>query len=302
MKNQELIHKINKLKSEKDAVILAHNYQIPEIQQTADFLGDSLDLARKAHSDSHSVIVFCGVKFMAETAKILSPDKKVLLPATDANCPMAEMAEKRALLKLKEQYPDAQVVTYVNSTAEVKAISDVCCTSANSVKIVNNLDTDTIIFVPDKNLGAYTQKFTDKKLILWDGFCYVHNQFSSEEIDGAKQNYPDAVIMVHPECTPEVIKKADKVFSTSGMVKFAKESDKKTFIVGTEQGLIHRLKRENPDKQFLSLGAAKTCRGMKAIKLIDVYNALKNDQHQIHLRDDVMTGARKAIEKMLDYA
>jgi len=302
MENAQLITEIKRLKEERDAVILAHNYQTPEVQEIADFLGDSLDLARKAAKDSHSTIVFCGVKFMAETAKILSPQKKVLIPRFEAVCPMADMADTDSLLKIKKEHPLAKVVTYVNSTAEVKALSDVCCTSANSINVVNNIDSDEIIFAPDKNLGAYTQRFSDKKIILWDGFCYVHAQFTPGEVDNAKKKYPEAVVMVHPECSPEVIEKSDKVFSTSGMINFAKESDHKLFIVGTEEGLIHRLRRENPDKTFLSLGSAKSCSGMKSIRLIDVYNSIQEEQYVVEVDSNIMDKARTALEKMLDYA
>ncbi|MCD6116908.1 quinolinate synthase NadA [bacterium] len=301
MKNSQIVAEINRLKKEHDAVILAHNYQIPEVQEIADFLGDSLDLSKKAAKDSHSTIIFCGVKFMAETAKILSPQKKVFIPRLEAGCPMADMADTDSIREMKEKHPLAKVVTYVNSTAEVKALSDVCCTSANSINVVNNIDADEIIFAPDKNLGAYTQRFSDKKIILWDGFCYVHTQFTPDEVENAKKKYPEAVVMVHPECSPEVIDKSDKVFSTSGMIKFAEESENKIFIVGTEEGLIHRLQRENPDKTFLSLGSAKACSGMKSIRLIDVYNSLREGQYVVEVDSDIMDKARTALEKMIDY-
>jgi len=299
MINNQLIHEIRRLKEEKDAVILAHNYQLPQIQDIADFLGDSLDLSRKAASVPNSTIVFCGVRFMAETAKILSPEKKVLIPRQDAHCPMAEMAVRNDVEQLRKEHPGARIVTYVNSTADIKAVSDVCCTSANSIKVVNGIDSDTVIFIPDKNLGAYTQRFTDKKMILWDGYCYVHARFTADEIDEAKKKYPDAVILVHPECPPDVIDKSDKVFSTSGMVRFARESDKKLFIIGTEEGLIHRLQKENPGKKFISLGSSKTCRGMKTIGLDDVYRALMDDRYEVTLEPGIITNARSALEKML---
>lgn len=302
MNKEEMINEIARLKKEQDAVILVHNYQISDIHEIADFLGDSLDLSRKAANVEASTIVFCGVDFMAETAKILSPQKRVLLPRREASCPMAHMANPSAIKEMKARYPKAKVVTYVNSTAEVKAVSDVCCTSANAVKIVQNLDTDEIIFAPDKNLGAYVQRFTDKTLHLWDGYCYVHNQFDAEEIKQARAAHPEALLMVHPECPPAVIDLADEVLSTSGMVSVARETSAQTVLVGTEAGMIDRLQRENPEKQFLSAGTLKTCRGMKAIRLEDVYHALRDGKIETELPEAVMQPARAALERMLSYA
>ena len=301
MNDAELREKIERLKAEKDAVILVHNYQIGPIHDLADFLGDSLGLARQAADTKNSLIVFCGVRFMAETAKILSPEKTVLLPRREANCPMAEMADVATLQEMKAKYPDAKVVTYVNSTAEVKAESDVCCTSANAVEVVRNIDSETVIFTPDRNLASYVQRFTDKKIILWDGFCYVHNRFDPEEVRRAKEARPDAVLMVHPECRPEVIDLADEVLSTGGMVTVAAESPAKTFLVATEEGMLYRLKKENPDKTFLSAGSPKVCRGMKATRLEDVHRALHKDQYEITLPETVMEQSRKALERMLQY-
>lgn len=301
MDKNQMTEEILRLKKEKEAVLLVHNYQRGEIQELADFLGDSLGLSRKASQVSGRMIVFCGVNFMAETAKILSPDKKVLLPHLDAGCPMAKMVDVKELQKLKAQYPNAVVVTYVNSTAEVKAESDVCCTSANAIQVVQNIDADEIIFTPDQNLADYVQRFTKKKIIPWEGYCYVHDRFTKEEVIRAKTAHPDAILVVHPECQHDVIDEADEVLSTSGMVKFAKESSAKEFLVGTEEGLLYRLKKENPEKTFYSAGVAKICRGMKVTKLEDIYQAFINEQHEIIIPAEIMDKARTALERMLTY-
>lgn len=299
-KNQ-IIDEILRLKKEKDAVFLVHNYQRGEIQELADFLGDSLGLSRKASQVSERMIVFCGVMFMAETAKILSPDKKVLLPRWDAGCPMAEMVDVQGLRELKTKHPNAVVVTYVNSTADVKAESDVCCTSANAIKVVQNMDAEEIIFTPDRNLASYVQRFTKKKIIPWEGYCYVHDRFTKDEVKKAKQAHPDALLMVHPECIPEVVDEADEVLSTSGMVRLPRESDAKEFLVGTEEGLLYRLKKENPGKDFYSSGVAKMCRGMKLTRLEDLHKSLEKEQYEISISSDIMDRARKALERMLTY-
>jgi quinolinate synthase len=292
---------ILRLKREKQAVLLVHNYQRPEIQDLADFLGDSFELSRKAAQTDAPMIVFCGVKFMAETAKILSPDKTVLLPRFDASCPMADMADVETLRRMKAEHPNAVVVTYVNSTAEVKAESDICVTSANALKIVQKLEAEEILFLPDRNLAAYVQRFTDKKIIPWRGFCYVHELFSKEEVLAAKRNHPDALLLVHPECRPEVIDLADQVLSTSGMLKFVRESNAKTFIIGTEEGILHRMKKENPDKTFFSLGSVKTCLNMKKTRIEDLHRALVENRHEIRLPQNLMDRARVALERMLAY-
>ncbi len=301
MNEEKLTQQIARLKKAKKAVLLVHNYQRGEIQEIADFLGDSLELARKSAQITADILVFCGVKFMAETAKILSPHKKVLLPRLEAGCPMAEMVDVQGLRQLKKQHPRALVVTYVNSTAEVKAESDVCCTSANAVNVVQNVESDEIIFTPDKNLAAYVQRHTDKKIIPWDGYCYVHNRFSKEEIVRAKQLHPDALLMVHPECSPEVIDEADEVLSTGGMVRFARKTTVDKILVGTEEGMLYRLKKENPDITFLSAGSAKMCRGMKITQLEDVHNSLHEEQFSIDVPVTTQEKARKAIERMLAY-
>ena len=302
MDTKRMAEEVLRLKREKDAVLLVHNYQRGEIQELADYLGDSLGLSREASRVVERMIVFCGVRFMAETAKILSPDKKVLLPRLDAGCPMARMVDVEGLKKLKEQHPKALVVTYVNSTAEVKAESDVCCTSANAVKVVQNVEADEVIFTPDRNLARYVQRFTKKAIIPWEGYCYVHDRFTKEEVVQAKQAYPDAVLMVHPECPPGVIDEADEVLSTSGMVRFARESSAKTFLVGTEEGMLYRLRKENPGKTFYSAGVAKMCRGMKVTRLEDLHDALVKEQHAIEIPAEIMDRARAALEGMLRYA
>ena len=292
---------IQQLKKKKNAVLLVHNYQRIEIQELADHLGDSLELSKIAAKVHQPIIVFSGVKFMAETAKILSPEKKVLLPRLNAGCPMAEMTDAAGLRQLKAEHPDALVVTYVNSTAEVKAETDVCCTSANAVEVVRNVEADKIIFAPDRNLASWVQRFTDKNIIPWDGYCYVHDQFTPQDVLSAREAHPDAMIMIHPECPKDVADIADEVTSTSGMLKTAKASHIKKIIVGTEEGMLHRLRKENPDKTFLTLGAAKTCRGMKATRIEDVKDALEKEQHEIILPEEIITRSRQALERMLQY-
>jgi quinolinate synthase len=293
--------RIEELKNEKNAVILVHNYQRAEVQDIADYVGDSLDLSRKAAITDADMIVFCGVRFMAETAKILSPEKKVIMPKEEAGCPMANMITPDDVLNLRKKYPKAKVVSYVNTNADVKAISDVCCTSANAVEVVKNIDADEIIFVPDKNLGSYVKRFTDKKIILWDGFCYVHDQISKEEVLSAKKKFPEALLLVHPECRPGVIDIADEVLSTSGMIKFAKKSGAKRFLIGTEEGILYRLKKENPTKEFYPAGTPKICSNMKLTHLEDVYNALNEEKNEINLPENIINASKKSLEAMLKY-
>lgn len=298
-----MVEEILKLKKEKKAVILAHNYQLPEIQDIADFVGDSLELSKKATEVKEAeIIVFCGVKFMAETAKILSPDKKVLLPEIDAGCPLADMASYEKVVEMKEKYPDAWVVSYVNTNADVKAVSDVCCTSGNAEKVVRNVPAEQIIFLPDKNLCWFVkQKVKEKEIICWDGYCNVHKRFTVEEVKRARESYPDAEVIVHPECEPEVQKIADGIFSTSGILKRAKESNCQKFIIGTEEGLIHRLKKENPDKEFYSLGSPKICINMKKITLEKLKKSLEEEKYEIILDEEIMGKAKKSLERMLEY-
>lgn len=297
-----LKEEILKLKKEHNAVLLAHNYQIPEVQDIADFLGDSLELSIKSKAVSQKSIIFAGVRFMAETAKILSPDKKVLLPVSDAGCPLAEMIEPGQLLELKREHPDAWVVSYVNTTAEVKALSDVCCTSANAVTVVKNVPVKKVIFVPDRNLGWWVQKnVPEKEVVVWPGYCFVHEYFSLKELEESRRIHPDAEIMVHPECFKEVLMEADYVVSTSGMLIKAKESKAKKIIVGTEEGMIYRLRRENPDKEFYSLGSAKVCTNMKRTALVDLRRALVEDQYRIELSPAIIEKAQIALERMVKY-
>lgn len=300
MEEQMIIDEINKLKKEKNAVILAHNYQIPEIQDIADYVGDSLELSKKAAKTDADIIVFCGVHFMAESAKILSPNKKVLLPALDAGCPMADMIDADQLRMFKEEYPDIPVVCYVNSSAAVKAESDICCTSANALKIVNSLDKDKILFVPDKNLGNYiSTKISKKEIICWEGFCITHHRVRHNEIDMVRKHRGETKILVHPECNPEVVKKADFVGSTSEIIEYVKNSEDKKFIIGTEMGILHRLRKQNPDKNYYLLSPSLVCYNMKKTSLEDVYKALKDEKNEINVDKEVMDKAHKSLERML---
>jgi len=298
--NPNLKEKIIKLKKEKSAVILAHNYQEPDVQDIADFVGDSLDLSRKAKNIDASVIVFCGVKFMAETAKILSPEKKVLLPVITAGCPLADMVSPEDLINFKKEHPDWWIVSYVNTNADVKAVSDICCTSANAVSVIKKIPADKILFVPDKNLGSFVKsQIKDKEIKLWDGYCSVHVKINATLLKQVKELHPEAKVLVHPECEQEVIALADEVLSTNGMVKYVKNSNAKEFIIGTEEGIIHRLKKENPDKVFYTPGSNPVCTDMKKIHLQDVYNALVDEKFEISLPDEILNKAREPIEKML---
>jgi len=298
MEQKELIEKINELKKDKNAVILVHNYQRPEIYLVADFLGDSLGLSKNAVETDAKIIVFCGVDFMAESAKILNPEKIVLHPEELSACPMANMVSVEQVLDAKKKHPKAVVVSYVNTTAEIKAVSDICCTSANAVKVVNSLKEDEVIFTPDKNLGAYVQSKTDKKIILVEGYCYVHDKITVDAVKKAKENYPNAKVMVHPECKMEVIKLGDAVCSTGQMLSYAKESDAKEFIVVTECGMVNRLKKEIPDKEFYPLGGV--CLQMKKITLEKVYDCLLNETGKVELDKGVMDKAKRALERMLE--
>ena len=290
--------KLEKLKKERNAIILAHNYQRPEIQDIADFVGDSLALAMKAKQTDADVIVFCGVDFMAESAKIINPDKIVLFPDEKAKCPMAAMVDAESLIKLKEKY-DYDVVSYINTTAAVKAVSDICCTSANAVKVVQSRP-DGVIFVPDENLGNYVMRFVkDKDIILWPGFCPTHMGISLKDIMKLKEEHPQAEILAHPECTPDVIDIADKVASTEGMVRYAMESDSREFIVATERELCYRMKKEMPDKEFYPVKNA-VCPTMKKITLEKVIKSLEEMKPQIKLSEEIMEKAKKPLEKMLE--
>ncbi|MBU0599573.1 quinolinate synthase NadA [bacterium] len=298
---KDLVAKIESLKKEKKVVILAHNYQRGEVQDIADFVGDSIDLSRKAATTSAEIILFCGVLFMAEAAKILSPGKVVLLPDLKAGCPLANMITLKELRQKKKEYPGAVVVCYVNSAVEIKAESDICCTSANAVKVVESIPQDKeIIFIPDKWLGDYTSRIAKRRLILWDGYCATHLKILPENILLLKERYPKAEIIVHPECTRDVIEMADQALSTMGIVKWVKESKATEFIIGTENGIIHRLKKENPEKRFFPASVLAECPNMKLTTLEKVLWALEEMKYQIEIEEDIRLKAKKAVERMLE--
>jgi len=299
--NNELIEKIKKLKQKHNAVILAHNYQRQEIQDLADFCGDSLGLSIKAAETDADVIVFCGVKFMAETAVILSPQKTVLLPDQHAGCPLADMITADQLRDLKQKHPRALVVCYVNSTAEVKAESDYCCTSANAVEVVNSLPEDKpIIFVPDQNLGQFAAERTGRDLILWPGYCHVHVVITEEDIKNAKAKHPDAIVMAHPECTQPVKALSDELLSTGQMLRYAKQSDAKQFIIATEIGIIHTLKTQNPQTEFFPATEKAICPNMKLITLEKILWSLQDLQYKVTVPRDVRLKAKKALDRMVE--
>jgi len=302
MEEKNLIERIKKLKKEKNAVILAHIYQRPEIYKVANFIGDSYGLSKKATETDAEIIVFCGVDFMAESAYILNPEKTVLIPTRLANCPMAAMVDVAGLREFKAKHPKAAVVSYVNTTADVKAESDICCTSANAVKVVNSLDEDEVIFVPDSNLANYVMRHTDKKIIPWNGWCYVHRKFSPEGIIRAKAIHVDAKVLVHPECIPEVVDLADEVFSTTGMVNYVKQSPDKTFIIATEVGVVERLRLVFPDKVFFQAPPGGTCLQMKKTTLPLVLDALEKEQFKVTVPEDIRVRAKKALDRMLNVA
>jgi quinolinate synthase len=297
------IEEINRLKAERGAVVLAHNYQRPEIFEVADFIGDSLELAQKARSVSAAeVIVFCGVHFMAETAKVFNPGRTVLLPDMRAGCSLAESVTAEALAERKSElrqiYPDLKVVSYVNCTADVKALSDACCTSANATKVVAAIDSRHILFVPDQNLANYVQGQTDKKIISWDGNCYVHHQITADEVNRVKRSIPGIKVLAHPECRSDVLRVADAVLSTSAMVRYAESSDADKFLIVTECGLSDRLLMEIPEKHFYK--ACKLCRYMKMITLGGVLDSLRHLRYEIELPEQVREGAQRALERMLE--
>ena len=297
---QELLLQIGLLKKDREAVILAHNYQPPEIQDLADYTGDSLELSRIAAKTSAKVIVFCGVRFMGETAAILSPDKTVLLPVLEAGCTLAEYATAEQIREMKKKHPDAVVVTYVNSSAEVKAETDICCTSANAVEIVQSIDRKRpILFVPDYNLGHYAAKVTGRELILWDGCCPTHALLSPFAVAAAKKKWPGAQVIMHPECKPGTLELSDFVGSTSGMLKYAKSQPAGTaFIVGTEVGLLHRLQLENPDKVFHAASDYLICPMMKMTTLKDVKVSLEKMQYVVSVEESVRLRAKAAVDAM----
>jgi len=297
---EELKDEIASLKKERNAVILAHNYQRDEIQEIADICGDSLGLSRQAATTDADVIVFCGVLFMAESAAILSPQKTVLLPVEEAGCPMADLIDVPSLREMKAKHPDATVVTYVNSSAAVKAESDVCCTSANAVEVVNSLDAKKILFTPDRNLGNYVSRFTDKEIVPYDGFCMTHILIFADAVKRAKAEHPGALFVAHPECTPDVIDLADHVCSTSGMYKFVKESDADEFIIGTEMGILYRLRKENPQKKFYLPAKTLLCPNMKMTTLDWLAQSLRYMQFKVEVPEDIRLKAKKTLDRMLE--
>lgn len=285
---------------ERNAILLAHNYQRPEIQDVADLTGDSLELSVKAAQTDADVILFCGVHFMAETASIVSPDKTVLIPRLDAGCPMADMITAEALKARLSELGDMPVVTYVNSTASVKAHSTICCTSANAVAVANSLAQDEILMTPDRNLCQYVASKTNKKIHCWGGYCPIHDRLSAEEVVSAKMAHPDALFMAHPECRPEVLALADAVLSTSGMQDFAKDSDRESFIVGTEEGLIYPLQKANPNKSFYKASESMVCEDMKRTTLADVLRAISSMTYEVKVTEKVRVPASKAVQRMLE--
>jgi quinolinate synthase len=302
----EIAESLNELKKEKNAVILAHIYQLPEIHDIADFVGDSLELSRKAAQTSAKIIVFCGVHFMAETASILSPNKKVLIPDLDAGCPMADMITVEKLRNFKSQFKNPIVVSYVNTSAAIKAESDICCTSSNAVNVVKSVVTDNnfcdvdILFIPDRNLGNYIQKTSGIKMYIWNGFCPTHNNFILPEyVIKTKKKYHKAEVLVHPECRPEVISLADQVMSTGSMCKYIAKSNTKDFIIGTETGILYKLEKENPGKNFYPITSFAVCPNMKKITLAKVLDVLTNMKNVVSVSDDIRQKAYNPIAKML---
>jgi len=300
-RDNELRDKIMLLKNQRKAIILVHNYQLGEVQDIGDFIGDSLELSQKAAGTDAEVIVFCGVNFMAETASIICPDKTVLLPDLHAGCPMADMITADKLRESKQEHPGATVVCYVNTTADVKAESDICCTSANAVRIVEGTDAGEIIFVPDQYLGHHVSSKTGREMILWPGFCPTHTRILPQHIQERKREHPQAKVVVHPECRPEVTALADEVLSTGGMCRFARETDAGEIIVGTEVGILHRLRKENPGKKFIPASEQAICPRMKLITLENVLWSLQEMRHEVKVPENIRLKAKAAVDKMLAY-
>jgi len=299
VKQQDIKERIERLKLERHAVILAHNYQVGEVQDVADFVGDSLELSQKAAKLDADVIVFCGVHFMAETAAILAPEKTILMPDIHAGCPMADMITADELKDWKKQYPGSKVVCYINTSAEVKAECDICCTSSNALQVVEYEEGDEILFAPDKNLAAYVARFTKKRIIPWDGYCYVHHNIKARDVREKKVCFPEAEVWVHPECRPEVIDLADKVLSTGKMIKEARVTKKEEVMIGTETGIVYRMKKENPEKHFYPIKDLALCSNMKKINLNKVLKSLEGMRYKVEVPLDISQRARGAIEKMV---
>lgn len=293
---------IAKLKKELKAIIVVHNYQCPEVQDIADFTGDSLELARKCVEVEAETIVFCGVRFMAETAAILNPASTVLLSHPDAGCPLADMIDINSLRQWKQRYPEAAVVAYVNTTAAIKAESDICCTSANGVEVVKAVPNEEILFIPDQNLGHYVSTKTSKRIILYPGFCYVHDRITIEEVMLAKQRYPQSRVLVHPECRPEVINLADAALSTSQMLRYARESNHKLFLIGTEEGMLYPLRKQSPEKEFHIITSNFICTDMKKTTLETITEAMETKSNVVTVHEEIRAKARQAIDRMLAIA
>ncbi|NMB95929.1 MAG: quinolinate synthase NadA [Clostridiaceae bacterium] len=301
MDNIEIINRILELKKERNAVIVAHNYQRDEVQEIADMVGDSFALSKFCASTDADIVVFAGVHFMAESAKILSPGKTVLLPDRNAGCPMADMITASDLREFKKSYPGAAVVCYINTSAEVKAECDICCTSSNAVKVIRSLKEKDIIFVPDKNLGNYISKMVpEKNMIFWEGFCPTHHKIKADDVIKSREYHPDALILVHPECKPEVVELADFVGSTKQIIEYATKSDNKKFIIGTEMGVLYSLKKNNPGKTFYMLSSGFICPNMKKTTLNNIYESLKEMKYKIELDSEIINKASKALTLMLE--
>ncbi len=295
-----LQEKIRQRVKERNAIVLVHNYQRPEVQDIADLCGDSLELSIKASQTDADVIVFCGVHFMAETASILCPDKKVLFPVLDAGCPMADMITAKALRERKQEMPDATVISYVNTTADVKAETDICCTSANVVRVAESVDPSVEIFMtPDRNLAQYTQKNTNRNISYWDGYCPIHDSLRVEQVKKVKKAHPEALFLAHPECPPDVLDHADVIKSTSGMLAYAAESDKKEFIIGTETGILYPMSKANPDKTFIPADPDMVCEDMKKTGLKDILKTLEELQPEVKVPEEIRVKAKGAVDRML---
>lgn len=300
---EEIKQQIAALKKEKDAVILAHYYVDGPVQEIADFVGDSYYLAKKATTVSERVIIFCGVSFMGESAKILNPDKKVVMADETADCPMAHMVDVDRIKEVRREYPDVAVVCYVNSTAEIKAVSDVCVTSSNAIKIVKNLPNHDIFFIPDNNLGRYVAKqLPDRHFIFNDGFCHVHKSIHREDVLKAKEVHPEALVLAHPECTEDTLELADFIGSTSQIIDYVTESPEKVFIICTEMGIFYELMQKNPEKKFYSVGHRQFCPNMKKVRLESVLSALQNLAPEVELEEEMRNAAKLPLERMLELA